>query len=324
MVSTKDVAKGILADPSKFGGVSGGVVHTNWFGQQTKALNKFIQDIPGGYIATRYDPYFNFHHSASAAWPESFQFAGQADRFGYMVLDQDPPLLATPLAEYFAKLFEHIAEIQFATPHGPVSFHLTLYDLWHGHFLTDPENHGAYILFHANEVPGDFPEATEVNAPHGVDRRGKFSMNTVTYKYRNLLWRGSQRDVWALDTSGELDPVLKVVGTKESSIIFKNFIVPLAFQTALDAGTGQYTLEFLELGIKGRKLEQNYFGFAHGNVNYRCGIPANTKASQKVVFAQEETTVFRWIETDDVKIHQLRGQQREPTPDECKTLYRYH
>jgi hypothetical protein len=100
--------------------------------------------------------------------------------------------------EYFADLFAKAA----AGPFGErqVSFSLTKYDLYHGHFFVHEaeKSDGGQLceigmLIHAKEYPSDGPmHAGE--AP--------FSSADASNPYRNLLWLLSKNQLWALDASG--------------------------------------------------------------------------------------------------------------------------
>ncbi len=193
--------------------------------------------------------------------------------------DELAAIQAMLIAEYFARVFKDIskANIKKLGSHA-----IDKTDLYHGHVFTTSE--GSWIVFHAKENPSDLKD--KIPGPPG-----NFKSTDPIYAYRNVLWRGKNYELIALDAAGECKDNRP---TPKSSEIFKKLIFPCVSVTF----PPQSLQEYFDFGVRSKTVYPDYLGKCMGNICYLD--LANTMPCQQIVFTPEESP-FKHITYDEAK-----------------------
>jgi hypothetical protein len=135
-------------------------------------------------------------------------------------------------------------------------------------------------------------------------------------RYRNVLWKGSTREMWALDGEGELDEDLYFVASEGSGAVFKNIVFPSAC-----ANSTEFSDVMRRVGAK--TVYETYLGVPRAILCYRwtAGVPAHQRivfspqagAGSKITWDQPRVDALRRdasLSLDKVKAQYVESEQR--------------
>jgi hypothetical protein len=176
---------------------------------------------------------------------------------------------------YFARVFEHIGKTKFNNL-GPHKLNGT--DLFHGHLIKGWDN-DMYVVFHAKEFPDDIP----------MEQQGGYETTDAAYAYRNVLWKGATRQVWALNAAGSLDGDRIYVYDRDSSEIFKNLIFPFSHA---DASPANDSGVLLNKWTSVKTVYETYLGVPRAILCYRWmrRVRASARRLQRAARAGPKVT----------------------------------
>ncbi|QYZ65582.1 MAG: hypothetical protein OI74_14345 [Gammaproteobacteria bacterium (ex Lamellibrachia satsuma)] len=161
---------------------------------------------------------------------------------------QSKTLYTYKVGAFFCRLFRRIS--------SKLNHKLTMYDLWHGHFV-NTDTHGMVIIFHAKEQPSNFQT-------DGVDNtKSPFATTDACFNGRNVLWLSGSNRFYALDTG-------------DGSDIYNHYL--------LDS-VSTYDKDIAPLFIKTRTVWEYHLGTQRGLVYYKIHTSKLKWKSTHVVIA---------------------------------------